>query len=70
MIAGMSTAKASRAVRRITKKFALAALLVTSLFSPADAHAHTPAPITIPPAKLPPLPTTEASAVATHCGGA
>lgn len=66
MITGMSAATASQAVHRATKIFGLAAVLVTSLLSPADAHVATttPTPITIPPAKLPPPPTTEASGAA------
>lgn len=66
MIMGMSAATPSRAVRRITKNFGLAAVLVTSLLSTAGAHVATTTPtlITIPPAKLPPLPTTDASAAA------
>ena len=65
MIMGMSAATPSWAVRRITKNVGLAAVLVTSLLSPAGAHVATTTPtlITIPPAKLPP-PTTEASAAA------
>jgi hypothetical protein len=66
MITGMSAATPSRALRRITKDFGRAVVLVTSLLSPADAHVATTTPtlITIPPAKLPPLPTTEASTAA------
>ena len=66
MFTGMSAATPSRALRRITKDFGLAVVLVTSLLSPPGAHVATTTPtlITTPPAKLPRLHTTEASAAA------
>jgi hypothetical protein len=55
-----------RATRRITKNLAVAAAIVAGLASPllASAATNTPPLITIPPAKLPPLPALDATASA------
>lgn len=63
MITGRFAATQPPIVLRVVKTFGLAATLVVSLVPLVDARIATTVstPITIPPAKLPPLPTAEAS---------
>jgi hypothetical protein len=70
MIMGGSAAMPLRAVRRIVKNLGPAAALVVSLVSPAGARVATTIStlITIPPAKLPPLPPPAAPASAPVSG--